>query len=334
MFIGAALIVYEGLETLSERDRDAINCVFTIYSAAPARQRNLILEGILSQCCSPQLRYLNDTVPRLIRVDFLDDLPEELSFKVLCFLDTASLCKAAQVSTNWRRLADDDVVWHRMCEQHIDRKCTKCGWGLPLLERKQLRASKRQMQLRATGRENNESSRSTTPYSEMALPALQGQISRTHIQNSPNIKGSLWSYSQMAKPEETASDSNVLAVARSFLRNSCSESNSKTEVKTRPWKDVYKDRFLVGANWKYGRCALRIFKGHSDSVMALQFDSSILVTGSHDSTIKVWDIVSGKEIRTLKGHSRGIRCLQFDVGLQLNEYICTNPIDDSGRIRN
>lgn len=26
-----------------------------------------------------------------------------------------------------------------MCGQHIERKCTKCGWGLPLLERRRLR---------------------------------------------------------------------------------------------------------------------------------------------------------------------------------------------------
>lgn len=24
-----------------------------------------------------------------------------------------------------------------MCEQHIDKKCEKCGWGLPLLHRRQ-----------------------------------------------------------------------------------------------------------------------------------------------------------------------------------------------------
>lgn len=46
--------------------------------------------------------------------------------------------------------------------------------------------------------------------------------------------------------------------------------------------------------------------------MCLQFSDHILVTGSYDSTIKVWDIDTGEEIRTLKGHTSGIRCLQFD----------------------
>lgn len=46
--------------------------------------------------------------------------------------------------------------------------------------------------------------------------------------------------------------------------------------------------------------------------MCLQFDDHILATGSYDSTIKIWDIETGKEIRTLRGHTSGIRCLQFD----------------------
>ena len=33
----------------------------------------------------------------------------------------------------------DPVLWRRMCGQHIERKCEKCGWGLPALERRRLK---------------------------------------------------------------------------------------------------------------------------------------------------------------------------------------------------
>jgi F-box/WD-40 domain protein MET30 len=46
--------------------------------------------------------------------------------------------------------------------------------------------------------------------------------------------------------------------------------------------------------------------------MCLQFDDRILASGSYDTTIKIWDLESAKEIRTLRGHTSGIRCLQFD----------------------
>ncbi|KAG6999420.1 E3 ubiquitin ligase complex SCF subunit sconB [Physcia stellaris] len=282
------------LEVLSHADQQAVAHVWSLFSAAPSKQRNLMLQGILTQCCFPQLSYLSDNVRELIRIDFLSALPCELSFRVLCFLDTTSLCKAAQVSRNWRMLADDDVVWHRMCEQHIDRKCTKCGWGLPLLERKRLRASKRQIQLRATGQGLNEWSPNITPLPELGDESRQGDQEVDEGASGPLTT----SRNEVKRPfpstEQTDMDDSY------FL------------PRVQAWKDVYKDRFKVGINWKYGRYSMKIFKGHSNGVMCLQFDENILATGSYDTTIKIWDIHSGEELRTLRGHSSGVRALQFD----------------------
>ncbi|KAL8795318.1 MAG: hypothetical protein Q9195_002188 [Heterodermia aff. obscurata] len=282
------------IEGLPHADQQAVTHVWSLFSAAPSKQRNLMLQGILTQCCFPQLSYLSANVRELIRIDFLSALPCELSFRVLCFLDTTSLCKAAQVSHKWRTLADDDVVWHRMCEQHIDRKCTKCGWGLPLLERKRLRASKRQIQLRATGQGLNEWSPAISPYPE----ATDG----LHQSGSGQDNG--------------PSDSIATPLVRGKRPLPTTEVRGADDSYFRPhvqaWKDVYKDRFKVGINWKYGRYSMKIFKGHVNGVMCLQFDDNILATGSYDSTIKIWDIHTGEELRTLRGHGSGIRALQFD----------------------
>jgi F-box and WD-40 domain protein MET30 len=273
----------KGLDTLSQEDRQGIVQVWSLFSAAPSKHRNLMLQGILAQCCFPQLSFLSANVRDLIRIDFLSALPSEVAFRILSFLDTTSLCKAAQVSSKWRQLADDDVVWHRMCEQHIDRKCTKCGWGLPLLERKMLRATKRQIELRAA-------SNLSAPSDTSVLS--QSEISDTESHQDGSSEGRL----------------SPITSRRPFLHSS----ESDYFRKTRPWKDVYKDRFKVGTNWKYGRCSINILKGHTNGVMALQLSDNILATGSYDATIKLWDLDTGKEMRTLKGHTMGIRCLQFD----------------------
>lgn len=244
------------LQALSQCDQQSIAYFWSLFSVAPSKHRNLMLQGILSQCCFPQLSFLSASVRDLIRIDFMTALPPEISFKILSYLDTASLCKAAQVSRRWRDLADDDVVWHRMCEQHIDRKCKKCGWGLPMLDRKRLRDSRRRVQLRASKKDVGANG--------------------------------------IAPVDPTIPDDNYL----------------KTQY--RPWKDVYRDRFKVGINWKHGRCTTKIFKGHTSGVMCLQFEDNILATGSYDTTIKIWDTETGEELRTLRGHQSGVRCLQFD----------------------
>ena len=288
----------QDLETLPQSDQQGIAHVWSLFSAAPAKQRKLILQGIMAQCCFPQLSFVSATVRELIRIDFLTALPPEISFKILCYLDTTSLCKAAQVSRSWRALADDDVVWHRMCEQHIHRKCKKCGWGLPLLDRKRLRESKREIELRATTWNANIASSTPTPDSEQSTAA------------GPSVEssGAIKRKSGATNDDETA-----------MVKRHCSSLGPRPGVdddffkpRFRPWKEVYKDRFKVGTNWKYGRCSIKTFKGHTNGVMCLQFEDNILATGSYDATIKIWDTETGEELRTLRGHESGIRCLQFD----------------------
>src|SRR5437870_1196093 len=48
-------------------------------------------------------------------------------------------------------------------EQHIDRKCTKCGWGLPLLDRKRLRDWTRRRQLAKSKTKQSRGSSSSPP---------------------------------------------------------------------------------------------------------------------------------------------------------------------------
>ncbi|KAF1919500.1 WD40-repeat-containing domain protein [Ampelomyces quisqualis] len=308
------------LQQESQVDQQSIATVWSLFSAAPSRHRNLMLQGILAQCCFPQLSFIASSVRHLIKIDFLAALPTELGFRILCSLDTTSLCNAAQVSRRWRQLADDDVVWHKMCEQHIDRKCTKCGWGLPLLDQRRLRHEKRRIQLRASGRGLNEWSPNITPTPEDP-PATLGR------RTSDSSSGTKRSH-----PEDTHPSS-----PESSAKRSCTSLESTPDQlatyfdppKKRPWKDVYKDRFKVGTNWKYGRYSTRIFKGHTNGVMCLQFDDQILATGSYDATVKIWDIKTGHEIRTLTGHTQGIRCLQFD-----DSKLITGSLDNSIKVWN
>lgn len=271
---------------------------WSLFSAAPVKHRNLMLQGILSQCCFPQLSYLAGVINDLIRIDFLVTLPNEISFQILSYLDTASLCKAAQVSRAWKELADDDFVWHRMCEQHIDRKCKKCGWGLPLLERKRLKDSKKALEMRALG---GQGARMQQNDRQRRLNEQQ----RTMVETS-------------SASASTSTSSSELSLATPPLRKTkdtqCLTDEEFFKCRYRPWKDVYRDRFKVGINWKHGRYSTKIFSGHTNSVMCLQFCDvfNILATGSYDATIKIWDLETGQELRTLRGHNAGIRCLQFD----------------------
>ena len=46
-------------------------------------------------------------------------------------------------------------------------------------------------------------------------------------------------------------------------------------------------------------------------IEAVIFDRHILVSGSQDKTVKIWDIKSGKYTHTFEGHQGGVWCLSF-----------------------
>ena len=54
-------------------------------------------------------------------------------------------------------------------------------------------------------------------------------------------------------------------------------------------------------------------EGHDNLVISVNFspDGKTLVSGSWDKTIKLWNVETGKEIRTLKGHDELVRSVNF-----------------------
>lgn len=272
------------LELLPIEDRNAISHCWSIFSAAPNHQRRLILQGLLSQCCFPTLSFINSEVSSLIRIDFILNLPVEISLKILCYLDCASLCNAAQVCQKWKSLADDDRVWHHMCEQHIDRKCPSCGWGLPLMHMKRYAA----------------------PGSAVGGPAATAGSAATEPRsdsiNSSSDQEPAATRSPEAKPEKPDNEK---------PKKEKSEKAEKTVVR-RPWKSVYSERYTLEKNWRKGTHTIKSFIGHTDGITCLQFNQKHIITGSYDSTIKIWDIRTQECIRTLVGHTKGIRSLIFD----------------------
>ena len=225
------------------------------------------------------------------------------------YLDAISLGRAAQVSKSWKALADDDLLWRTMCEQHIERKCEKCGWGLPLLERRRQQKSPAISLAQAQQRYDN------SQHNHKPLPqGIEDALSRPFLPPRAVIPAKR----PHLDPSILSSPSSKFNSSDSTLISSPSPSYIPLQL-TRPWKSVYCERLAIARNWARGSCKFRVLSGHTDAITCLQIDETlstpsypVLMTGSWDGTVKIWNADTGQCVNTLRGHTRGVRCIQFD----------------------
>ncbi|KAF7976476.1 hypothetical protein HWV62_6745 [Athelia sp. TMB] len=61
------------------------------------------------------------------------------------------------------------------------------------------------------------------------------------------------------------------------------------------------------------KLCLRVMEGHRGSVrsVAISTDSTLIASGSKDTTIIVWDFIGGEPLRALKGHSKSVESVAF-----------------------
>lgn len=270
--------------------QNELNQIFSIFKKSPQNIRRLIFDGLLAKSCSPNLSYVASQVQLLIKIDYISSLPSEISLKILRYLDCQSLCSASMVSKSWKKLADDDGVWLHLCEQHIDRKCPNCGWGLPLLTMKRSRIIN-------TCKVNNNNNQVKLLTSVSDVTSTLSQVQSTITSNDSRKDGN--------------------------------NNNNICTRRTKPWKDVYRERFKVESNWRKGLCNITEFKGHTDTVLALGFNFRLLFTVSYDSTVGIWDLCTGKLIRRLASHTDGIKALYFD-----DQKLITGSLDRTIRVWN
>jgi WD40 repeat protein len=71
--------------------------------------------------------------------------------------------------------------------------------------------------------------------------------------------------------------------------------------------------------------------GHFGTVSVISFspEGSWVATGSHDSTLKLWDLHTGQQVRTLAGHSKRLQTTVFSPD---GKYIASKSIDHELRV--
>ncbi|KAI9481540.1 MAG: WD40-repeat-containing domain protein [Benjaminiella poitrasii] len=77
---------------------------------------------------------------------------------------------------------------------------------------------------------------------------------------------------------------------------------------------LYQNHLKLGRRWLTGKVTTRFLQGHDDSVYCLAWiDAHLLVSGSRDQTMRVWDAATGGCLRTITDvHDGSILCMSVN----------------------
>ncbi|TID24115.1 putative f-box and wd40 domain protein [Venturia nashicola] len=240
--------------------------------------------------------------------DPIKKLPTEISAHILSYLDVASLLRAMQVSKGWKDIATSNAVWRSTFFLHYSRRLsnpqpyiqmggaglgcpstTQQPWQLMAEARYQLERSWRKSQPKAVYFSGHTDSVYCCQFDEdKIITGSRDRTVRVWDLNYP-YKCRKVIGGPAARP--------VLPVSEAAL------STHSTTISNLPSVNGTAE----------GNAIFHIPQDyHSASILCLQFDSHIMVTGSSDSTCIVWNIHTFQPIYRLRHHSAGVLDVCFD----------------------
>ncbi|KAM3873254.1 WD repeat-containing protein 91 homolog [Diretmus argenteus] len=87
------------------------------------------------------------------------------------------------------------------------------------------------------------------------------------------------------------------------------DGSAQTRVDSRQEEQEDAELTSLKASWEKAKFRLRLLEGHSDIVTCVVAVDNLVISGSRDTTVKVWHVPTATEQKNLGGHSGGVTCL-------------------------
>lgn len=298
------------------------------FDSMPSDMKTLMLYQFLRRCPRKTLRVVADLVNPPLQCDFLKELPLELTYHVLSYLDHRDLCRASRVSKHWRLMIDcNETGWKELFDRDGYKlppgeleKAIKQGWGW-------------QDPVGAHGSEVDLSANRRLTSTEAELTQVICKPEPPSRLRSSKRKRALNSMTGPERPKRRANGSGALKDGGSAeLRRHKSEgplsaaSAAALAVPDAPvglpglrrlhlFKSLYRRHYFIRKSWtsEEVRPSHVAFTAHPRHVITcLQFDDDKIITGSDDTLIHVYDTKTGKLRKRLEGHEGGVWALQYE----------------------
>ncbi|OLN95211.1 Cell division control protein 4 [Colletotrichum chlorophyti] len=306
---------------------DARN-IMKSFDAMPNEMKCFIMYNLLRRCPRKTLRLVADVVTPALKCDFLKQLPLELSFHVLSFLDHRDLCRAAQVSKHWRNIVDtNETGWKELFDRdgftlppgELDKAIAQ-GWGWQDPEG----VMGAEVDLRPVSRLDSADSELTRV---IVKPDPTVKLRSSKRKRGLNLSGAERSKRRVGGQDASRNESLQLETKQHKSEGPLSAANAAAAAIPNPkttlpslqklhlFKSLYRRHYMIRQSWTSGKVKPGhvAFAAHPRHVITcLQFDEDKIITGSDDTLIHVYDTKTGKLRKKLEGHEGGVWALQYE----------------------
>lgn len=264
---------------------------------------------------------------RMNRVDFISRLPGELSIRILSHLDATGLTAAARVSKKWYDVAQDWQIWRQsFLREKTATYATAApiepgtGYGIPAIlpgnDWQKIYKAKQQLEQRW-----NQGTQFRSVY-------LNGHLDSIYCLQFDEYVKILLPLSKLHKLTIMLSRSKIITGSRDKTIRIWDMHTFQCRLVIGPPEVVNDTSVLFDAN---GRplhyvsvperarnhesvpAVVSFQLHHKASILCLQYDENILVTGSSDGSCIVYNVKSGyRPIRRLEHHTAAVLDLAFD----------------------
>jgi F-box and WD-40 domain protein CDC4 len=310
------------------------------FDSMPNDMKSFMMYQFLRRCSKKTLHMIADVVNPALKCDFIGQLPPELSLHIISFLDRRDLCRAAQVSKQWRNVIDsNESGWKELFDRDGYvlplgelEKAIKQGWGWqdpygPEDYERDLSVpdnfSSSELDLSILGRvykpeietvrKSRSRKRKGNPFATGSDRAKRRAVGHEFTEKANDMLARYPFTAKFDKSEGplTAANAAALAVPDPGDALECPPSLRKLHL----FKSLYRRHYMLQRSWTSGKVAPHhfAFPAHPSHVITcLQFDDDKILTGSDDTLIHVYDTRTGVLRKKLEGHEGGVWALQYE----------------------
>ncbi|ORZ21096.1 WD40-repeat-containing domain protein [Absidia repens] len=311
----------------NDAQMEHIHQLKTSFQQMDPHQKQFFLHEIINCCNSTQLTYLDSLIAPRLKIDFLKELPIEISLHVLSFIeDPKTLARAACVSTFWNSLLRDEATWKSLCMKHQyqRRNSSICGGELlaPPTQRPNFsyrQYFKRKYNIAATWAHGGRVKVVDDVFVGDALVTSLQFDDKYIVVGCDNHRIEVFD-TQTAKRVRTLEGHEGGVWALQF-KGGGKDDPERTLVSGGCDRDVHV--------WDLDTGRLRhVLRGHTSTVRCLKMkDKRVAVSGSRDMTLRIWDVERGVLLHVLLGHQHSVRCLEIH-----GDTIVSGSYDSTARI--